>query len=62
MSSLLPPTTRSPRFTWVSDGKPFRRLLLTSKAMGFEVFFLDSHGAPLRMPLRLNVAAMAVAP
>jgi hypothetical protein len=27
-----------------------RRLLLTSKAIGFEVFFLDSHGAPLRMP------------
>ena len=45
-SSLVPPTTRSPRFTWVSDGKPFRRLLLTSKAIGFEVFFLDSHDAP----------------
>src|SRR5258708_5470791 len=45
-SSLVPPTIRSPRFTWLSDGKPFRRLLLTSKAIGFEVFFLDSHDAP----------------
>ena len=46
MSSFAPPTTRSPRFTRVSDGKPFRRLLLTSKAIGFEVFFFDSHDPP----------------
>ena len=42
----MPPTTRSPRFTWVSEGKPFRRLLLTSKAIGFQVFFFASHDAP----------------
>ena len=28
-------TTRAPRFTLVSDGKPFRRLLLRSKAILF---------------------------
>jgi hypothetical protein len=37
---------RLPRFTWVSDGKPLRRLLLTSKAIGFEVFLFDSHDTP----------------
>ena len=36
-SSLLPWTTRSPRLTCVSDGKPRRRLLVTSKARRFVV-------------------------
>jgi hypothetical protein len=30
-SSLLPWTIRTPRFTFVSDGKPLRRLLIVSK-------------------------------
>jgi hypothetical protein len=37
MSSLAPPTTRSPRLTLVSDGKALRRLLLTSNAIEIEV-------------------------
>ncbi len=49
MSSLPPPTTRSPRFTCVSDGNPLRRLLLTSKAFDFEVHILDSHDPPLKL-------------
>lgn len=40
-SSLSPRTIRSPRLTWVSDGKPFRRLRVTSKA---EVFVDRFHG------------------
>ncbi len=47
MRSLVPPTTRSPRLTCVSDGNPLRRLLLTSKAFEFEVRVFDSHGPPL---------------
>jgi len=31
VSSLCPWTTRRPRFTFVSDGKPLRRLLIVSK-------------------------------
>jgi hypothetical protein len=45
-SSLPPPTTRFPRLTCVSEGKPFRRLLLTSKALGVEVLVIDYHGTP----------------
>src|SRR5688572_20226792 len=45
-NSLQPPTIRSPRLTWVSDGKPLRRLLVTSKAVGFEVVFVLAHGTP----------------
>ena len=45
MSSLSPLTTRSPRFTRDSDGNPFLRLLVTSKARGFEVIVNASHGA-----------------
>jgi hypothetical protein len=37
ISSFEPPTTRVPRLTPVSDGKPLRRLLVISKA---HVFFL----------------------
>jgi hypothetical protein len=43
---LYPPTTRVPRLTRDSEGKPFRRLLVTSKAVGVEVLFLESHGTP----------------
>ena len=32
-SSLEPWTTLRPRLTWVSDGKPLRRLLLRWKAL-----------------------------
>jgi hypothetical protein len=32
-SSLLPWTMRTPRFTCISDGNPFRRLLILSKKM-----------------------------
>jgi hypothetical protein len=32
-NSLLPWTIRTPRLTWVSDGKPRRRLLIGSKKM-----------------------------
>src|SRR3546814_16319338 len=31
VSSLCPGTTRRPFLTWVSEGKPLRRLLVTSK-------------------------------
>jgi hypothetical protein len=42
MSSLWPATMRSPRLTCVSDGKPLRRLLITSKA---QVVFVERfHG------------------
>jgi len=44
MSSLSPWTTRWPRFTWLSDGKPLRRLLLFSKAEFF-VEVVDAHDA-----------------
>lgn len=44
ISSFAPPTTRSPRLTPVSDGKPLRRLLVTVKA---HVVFIDRfHGTP----------------
>ena len=44
ISSFAPPTTRSPRLTPVSDGKPLRRLLVTVKA---HVVFMDRlHGTP----------------
>lgn len=44
-SSLLPWTIRTPRFTFVSDGKPLRRLLIVSKK-GMLVEVLLVHGAP----------------
>lgn len=44
ISSFAPPTTRSPRLTPVSDGKPLRRLLVTVKA---DVVLVDRiHGTP----------------
>lgn len=43
---FVTPDNAIPRFTRVSDGNPLRRLLLTSKALEFEVFVLDSHDAP----------------
>lgn len=49
MSSLSPLTTRSPRLTRVSEGNPFRRLLVASKPELVEVFGLGFHGTP---PLR----------
>lgn len=39
-------TIRSPRLTCDSDGKPLRRLRVTSKALAVEVFVLDLHGTP----------------
>ena len=48
MSSLPLPTKRAPRLTRVSEGKPLRRLLVTSKALGVEVIWLESHGTPPR--------------
>lgn len=47
-SNLSPWTTRSPRFTCVSDGNPRRRLLMFSKKWLFVVLFMIrvSHGAP----------------
>jgi hypothetical protein len=39
MSSFAPPTMRSPRLTPVSDGKPWRRLLVVVKA--HVVVFID---------------------
>ena len=47
MSSLSHRTTRVPRLTRDSDGKPFRRLLVTSKALCFEVCVFAAHGTPL---------------
>ena len=43
-SSFAPPTTRSPRLTRVSEGKPLRRLLVTLKAHIVSVDRL--HGTP----------------
>lgn len=45
VSSLLPWTTRTPRFTFVSDGKPLRRLLIGSKKRPVFVVVLV-HGPP----------------
>ena len=47
-SSLSPCTTRTPRFTCVSDGNPRRRLLIVSKKWLFVEMFVIcvSHGAP----------------
>ena len=43
-NSLLPWTVRSPRFTRVSEGYPFLRLLVTSKAgERFEVVMVAGH-------------------
>ena len=44
-SCLFPCTTRTPGLTCVSDGKPFRRLLIVSKELHF-VCVLISHGTP----------------
>jgi len=51
MSSLFPPTTRVPRLTRASEGKPLRRLLVTSKALGFEGVFALVHGTPPARPI-----------
>ncbi len=56
MSSFPPLTTRSPRLTRVSDGKPFLRLLVTSKALAVEVVRLDFHGTPFAVAHRLVTA------
>src|SRR5688572_1476708 len=60
MSSLLPRTTRLPRITRDSDGKPRLLLLVTSKALRFEVVFHASHGTPPLDP-RKSGARMVVA-
>jgi hypothetical protein len=44
-SSLSPCTTRTPRFTCVSDGNPRRRLLIDSKGRVF-VEVVNAHGTP----------------
>ncbi len=41
--TLKPPTMRTPRLTWVSEGKPRRRLLIFSKEHLFAAA-LDCHG------------------
>lgn len=43
---LVPAHHAITAFTWDSEGKPFRRLLLTSKALEVEVLVFDSHDAP----------------
>ena len=42
-SSLSPPTTRSPRLTPVSDGKPLRRLLVRVVVKAEVVFEFGFH-------------------
>ena len=42
-SCLSPWTTRTPRLTCVSDGKPRRRLLIGSKGVAFVVVVFVSH-------------------
>src|SRR5271168_5261545 len=46
-SSISPPLiVRRPRFTWVSDGKPLRRLLVGSKGeRRLRVYVLTRHNA-----------------
>ena len=44
-NSLSPWTMRTPRFTFVSDGNPFRRLLIVSKK-ALVVVVAITHGAP----------------
>lgn len=46
MSILSPFTTRSPRLTLASDGKPRLRLLVVSKPELFEVLLFRVHGTP----------------
>jgi len=46
MSSTPPWTKRRPRFTWVSEGKDFRRLLVTSKAGEVVKIMMFAHGTP----------------
>jgi hypothetical protein len=49
---LFPFTTRLPRLTRVSEGNPFRRLLVASKPGLVEVFGFGIHGAPpIGLPL-----------
>lgn len=43
-NSLPPWTSRSPRLTWVSKGKPLRRLLVGSKAVGVLDVVVAVHG------------------
>jgi hypothetical protein len=47
ISSLNPRTIRSPRFTCVSDGNPFRRLLVRSKKGAVIVVDVVCHIASL---------------
>jgi hypothetical protein len=42
-SSLFPRTTRAPRFTRVSDGNPFRRLLVRSKKGAVLIQIMTCH-------------------
>src|SRR5713101_7494221 len=44
--ALPPCTRRSPRLTLVSEGKPLRRLLVTSKAVEFEVCLVSHESSP----------------
>ena len=46
IKSLFPFTTRSPRLTRASDGKPFLRLLVASKPELVEVIGFGLHGTP----------------
>jgi hypothetical protein len=50
ISSLSPCTTRSPRFTCVSEGKPLRRLLMISKAgqIVVDVLIHDTPPSPVK--------------
>jgi hypothetical protein len=50
VSSLSSLTTLSPRFTLVSDGYPFLRLLVISKAQRLSLSALCQHGAPPLVP------------
>jgi hypothetical protein len=46
-SCFSPCTTRTPRFTFVSEGNPLRRLLIGSKKGLLVVVIVRKHGAPL---------------
>lgn len=58
MSSFVPPTTRSPRLTPVSEGKPLRRLLVIVKA--HVVFVNRFHGTPPWWLMVLGLMSLAI--
>jgi hypothetical protein len=70
-ASCMPPCTRrSPRLTLVSEGKPLRRLLVTSKAVEFDVRLVSHESSPptvtrgeaLMAPPRLGFPAVSYSP